>query len=345
MKLLFMFTGGTIGSAVKGEYISTDSNVPYELIKSYEKRYGFGYGYDVMTPYTKLSEQNTGATITSLMESVYGVVSDSKNIYDGIIVTHGTDSLPYSAAALSCALGNSCIPVCLVSSNYPIADERANGVDNLHGAVRLIEAGVRNNETGTGNYIRGVFVPYKNHDGVTYIHRGDRLLETAAFSDEYFSVQNDYYGSIENDRFVLNPEHSKAEHDTKGMGPVKLPDICDNIFRYHVYPGISFDSPDVICERIDDNNTFACPFTGTAIKNVCVLLEAYHSGTMNTELEQYRELFDTLYGNGVPVFLTGVKNGISYDSTSLYDKLHIIPLYEVAPVTAYMKLWMASAQG
>jgi L-asparaginase len=37
--------------------------------------------------------------------------------YDGIIVTHGTDTLGYSAAALAYALGNGTVPVCLVSSN------------------------------------------------------------------------------------------------------------------------------------------------------------------------------------------------------------------------------------
>ena len=105
--------------------------------------------------------------------------------YDGIIVTHGTDTLPYSAAALSYALGNDCIPVCIVSSNYPISDERANGIDNLHGAIRLMESGYTTGETGNDDKDAGihcgVFVSYRNHDGVIYIHRASRLLETAAF--------------------------------------------------------------------------------------------------------------------------------------------------------------------
>lgn len=99
LKLLFVFTGGTIGSVVSGDYISTDENIPYELIKTYKNRYGLEHSYDVIKPYTELSEQNTGETISKLIKSIYDAAC-GKDTYDGIIVTHGTDTLPYSAAAL-----------------------------------------------------------------------------------------------------------------------------------------------------------------------------------------------------------------------------------------------------
>ena len=84
MKLLFIFTGGTIGSTVSGDYITIDENKPYELLEAYRNKYGFEHTYNAITPYTELSEQNTGVTISKLIRCVCDAVSGS---YDGIIIT------------------------------------------------------------------------------------------------------------------------------------------------------------------------------------------------------------------------------------------------------------------
>ena len=372
MKLIFVFTGGTIGSAVSGDYITTDDNMPYELLEAYRKKYGFEHSYNVLMPYTELSEQNTGETISKLVKCVCEAVgmcnddlsidneedvmdlngvdsckNDDANIddsnegaisrtdpsakYDGIIVTHGTDTLPYSAAALSYALGNNTIPVVLVSSNYPIADERANGVDNLHGAIKLIADAMSQYETGTTigkKKHHGVFVSYKNHDGIIYIHRASRLLETAAFSDEYFSAKGLYYGKIAGDCFAGNPDYSEKVDGMKPFGAVRLANVCNCIHRYHLFPGIEFENMD-----------------GAVTTSQFILLEGYHSGTINTKLNEYRDYYRKMYELGIPVFLSGVVDRVSYESTSVYDELHIQPVYYIAPVAAYMKLWMLACAG
>ena len=320
MKLLFIFTGGTIGSRVSGDYIVTDENKPYELIEKYREIFGIAHSLDMIMPYEELSEQNTGVTVSKLIACVYDAVmgegdKSKKAEYDGIIVMHGTDTLPYSAAALSYSLGNACVPICMVSSNYPISDDRANGLYNLHGAIRLMES---------GNAHRGVFVSYRNHDGVIYIHRASRLLETAAFSDEYYSVRNEYYGTIVNDTFQKNELYKESDDKQDPIGKVELNNICDRIARYHVYPGMSFN----VDESVE-----------------CLLLESFHSGTINTKLSDYRHFYNTMYKRDVSVYLTGIRKGLSYESTSLYERLNILPIYDIAPTACYMKLWMLMAAG
>lgn len=395
MKLLFVFTGGTIGSAVSGDYITTDDNMPYELLEAYRKKYGFEHSYNVLMPYTELSEQNTGETISKLVKCVceaVGMCNDDSSIdneedvmdlngvdscknddaniddsnegaisrtdpsakYDGIIVTHGTDTLPYSAAALSYALGNNTIPVVLVSSNYPIADERANGVDNLHGAIKLIADAMLQYETGTTigkKKHRGVFVSYKNHDGIIYIHRASRLLETAAFSDEYFSAKGLYYGKIAGDCFDGNPDYSEKADGMKPFGTVRLANVCNCIHRYHLFPGIEFENMGGVTNQVSNLDTTSQTFSGRTdsdgddITSQFILLEGYHSGTINTKLNEYREYYRKMYELGIPVFLCGVVDRVSYESTSLYDELHIQPVYYIAPVAAYMKMWMLACAG
>ena len=51
--------------------------------------------------------------------------------YDGIIITHGTDTLQYTSAMLGYMFDDVSIPIVLVSSNYVLEDKRANGLINL----------------------------------------------------------------------------------------------------------------------------------------------------------------------------------------------------------------------
>ena len=57
---------------------------------------------------------------------------------DGIIVTHGTDTLPFTAAALGMCFAYAKVPILLVSSNYILDDPRANGLTNFTAAVDYI---------------------------------------------------------------------------------------------------------------------------------------------------------------------------------------------------------------
>ncbi len=56
---------------------------------------------------------------------------------DGIVVTHGTDAMAYTASALSFLLRNLPRPVILTGSQRPLADPRSDGRANLVGAVDL----------------------------------------------------------------------------------------------------------------------------------------------------------------------------------------------------------------
>ena len=70
MKILFLFTGGTIGSTVHGGFIGTDRKKPYLLLESYRKKYGIDFEFEAESPYTSLSENNTGSTIHTLCACV-----------------------------------------------------------------------------------------------------------------------------------------------------------------------------------------------------------------------------------------------------------------------------------
>jgi len=61
------------------------------------------------------------------------------NTFDGFVILHGTDTLSYTASALSFMLENLGKPVIVTGSQIPIFEARSDGRDNFLGA--LIVAG------------------------------------------------------------------------------------------------------------------------------------------------------------------------------------------------------------
>ncbi len=312
MKILFLFTGGTIGSTASGAYIGIDSDKPYLLLQQYEKRYGINFLYETAAPYTALSENNTGDTLRLLCESVRAGLCDG---YDGIVVTHGTDTLQYSAAALSYTLADAKIPVVLVSSNEPIESPTANGLANLHGAIRFIR------EVGTA----GVFVSYQNQGEDLKIHRGTRLLASPAFSDGVYSIYDSFYGSFPTDGcFLKNPACRELPDARDALSCAHFTATCNEILRISPYPG----------------NPYPTLFADVKY----VLHESYHSGTVNTACSAARNFFEAVGARGIQVFLTGVAESVPYDSTRVFQALGIALLCGIAPIAAFVKLWLLSSE-
>ena len=187
MKILVIFTGGTIGSTLSDGWISPDADKKYQLIAKFREVSSSKAEFDSLTPYTILSENLSARELNLLIDCVRDKLSRD---YDGIIVTHGTDTLPFTASALSLALGTDCLPVVLVSSNYPLEDSRANGLANFAAAVSFIESGAG----------RGVFVSYKNRNDRVNFHAGLRLLPHGELTDEVYSAGGSYafyeHGSV-----------------------------------------------------------------------------------------------------------------------------------------------------
>ena len=309
MKILFVFTGGTISTTLKDSVLKVDESKPYALIRAYEDRFGIDFEYDYISPYLELSENNTGKHLDELCACVK---NNTQKDYDGIIVTHGTDTLQYSASALGYVLGNNCIPVCLVSAAFPLDDSKSNALDNLHGAVMMIK-----NKLG-----KGVFVPYKNAcEDEIVIHRGTRLLPSLPFSSELKSVKNQEYG-----RFVRG---KKSDYNFLKNGITEREDIAlpftprfslaSSVLLLNAHPGMIY------------------PELSQKVKYV--LISSYHSGTIDTKSTEARAFYLRAWERGIKVYVSGVKNGDIYESATEFSNLNIITL-NLSPISAYIKIWL-----
>ncbi|MBR5246500.1 MAG: asparaginase [Clostridia bacterium] len=175
MKILAVLTGGTIGSVIRDGYIYTDEEAKRLVVDNYLKENNNDVDFDVVEPFTIHSENVSSNEINKLVEVVCDNLAKG---YDGIIVTHGTDSLQFSASALAFALGNSNTPVLLVSAQYPLCDSRSNGQINFNGAVDFIK-----NKQGNG-----VYVAYSNDNQTVEFHQGNRIIMFKEAGDSVYSL-------------------------------------------------------------------------------------------------------------------------------------------------------------
>lgn len=298
MKILVVFTGGTIGSSVQGEYIQTNEDMKYQLIESYlESEHAEKVQFETVSPYTLLSENLDGNHINQLVSLIQRTVENdtdsllngtSNTNYDGIIVTHGTDTLQYSAAALWLTTKPS-IPVVLVSSNYILSDARANGLTNFAEAVKFIK-----------QREAGVFVSYCNQGSSPQIHPADALLPHQPYSDDIISLIYD------------SPPIRGKYADTL------LTNVCPVLY-IKATPGITY------------------PILSAEVK--AVLLETYHSGTLNTEGTALSDFVKQATACRIPIYIVGVEARLQYESTKAYEDLPFRILPKCSTILAYMALW------
>ena len=302
MKILVIFTGGTIGSALNDGWISPDGQTKKQLISHYEKAYGNDICFATKEPYSILSENLCADNINQLVSVVKDEIDAD---FDGIIVTHGTDTLQYSAAALSFALGSCHIPVLMVSSNYPLDDDRTNGHVNFAAAVEFIKA-----KAG-----KGVFAVYRNDNHSVYFHKALSLLTHREGNDSLHSFGSKYFAKLTDEGFVVSDKLSQV-NETLDFTLCKYPQIL----VVNAYPGESYDY------NLENYKA--------------VILRPYHSGTLDTANEKFEQFCVSAAKKGIPVFVVNVKEGTTYESSKEFDNYKIIPLYSYSFVSAYMRLWI-----
>lgn len=343
MNIFVIFTGGTISSSKNDGYIGPNEKNNYRLINEYkklnpEKCRNISFG--TAKPYYILSENLTGTHINLLADCIDKALSS--DTYDGIIVTHGTDTLQYMAVGLSYIYTEINIPIVLVSSNYILDDSRANGYDNFSAAMDFItfchekdkksaavsaEKYAINNiaakniaSNNTANH-SGVYVSYKNENEPAVIHYGARLLSHTSYSDKIYSVDN--------------LTATDSINSTTATGNINK---TDAEFIFGDKPRFSEHSPVVYLRPYPGERYSLAPEYVRAI-----LLDTYHSGTLCTDSTELKDMLLDAHSRNIPVFLTGAEKRTGYESTKAYDALNIKVLPKASPIAMYMKLWLLAS--
>ena len=135
--ILLIYTGGTIGMK---EDPSIQALRPFDfsqILDEVPELGKFAYRIDSYTfdPLIDSSdvEPSLWISLAELIESRY-------DIYDGFVILHGTDTMAYSASALSFMIEGLTKPVIFTGSQLPIGVPRTDGKENLISSVEIAAA-------------------------------------------------------------------------------------------------------------------------------------------------------------------------------------------------------------
>ena len=319
-KIGVIFTGGTIGSQYNSEHIDIHKQGAYVLLERYKndalcKDVEFFHAQ----PLNELSENLLPEQWLTMFNAIQNAVQKG---CDGIILTHGTDTLPYTAAALSLMLGSSLkVPVVLVSADLPLENPLSNGYINFCAAVNLFHCAP----------LKGVFVPYFQN-GEQYIHLGTRLAESLSFKDDFSSIGELWWGKMQNDKLVLNEQTGNVSLEAILNKPVlTLPkySFCDNILFIKPYIGLNYGLNDF-----------------SKIKPAAIVHGVYHSGTACATTAQAHSapaFVKRCNEAGIEVFMAPItrKAGLRYASTESIIAAGAIPLENISQEAALIKVMLA----
>ena len=140
--------------------------------------------------------------------------------YDGIVVSHGTDTMAYTASAITFMLPGIDLPVVFTGSQLPLADVLSDGPDNLRTAFAMAASGVP-----------GVFLAFDRK-----VMRGCRAVKVRASGFSAFeSINATYSAQVSNLGLVINPAALPPKN-----GPARLWDtLCEDVFLLKLTPGLS----------------------------------------------------------------------------------------------------------
>ncbi|MEG1405539.1 MAG: asparaginase, partial [Alistipes sp.] len=132
--ILIIYTGGTIGMKTDPD---TGALVPFDFSAIYDefpslKRLNVDIDVLALDPVIDSSNVSPANWV-----ELATLIRDNYARYDGFVVLHGTDTMSYTASAMSFMLENLSKPVVFTGSQIPIGVLRTDGRENLITAIEI----------------------------------------------------------------------------------------------------------------------------------------------------------------------------------------------------------------
>lgn len=150
--------------------------------------------------------------------------------YDGFVVTHGTDTMAYTAAALTYLLQGLNKPVVLTGSQYSMADSRTDALQNLHDSLLM-----------AGEAIAGVFIVFDGR-----VINGTRGIKTKTRSyDAFESINYPLVATIKHNRIKYSGSVKRVFAQTIGdkhsgiTKPNLVPALEQQLLVIKMFPGLN----------------------------------------------------------------------------------------------------------
>lgn len=223
MKKIFLIaTGGTIASSESEEGLSPSIDAKQIL----------AYIPDIehichLSGASIMSVDSTNMSPKRMIE-IAKAIKDNYEEYDGFVITHGTDTMGYTAAGLTYMLANINKPVVLTGSQIAIEAMNTDAKKNLSDAIRF-----------SCEDIRGVFVAF---DGKIISGTHAVKMKTRSM-DSFKSINFPAVADIMLGKITVNSALNYGNHwekvETSKAKPLQLnTNLCEDIFILKIFPGM-----------------------------------------------------------------------------------------------------------
>ena len=261
-RILIITTGGTLASANGNEGLIPTLN-SNDIFSSIE---GITTYYDV--EFLELFSLDSSNIQPEEWQLLARAIYDKYTQFQGVVVIHGTDTMAYTASALSFMLQNIPIPVVLTGSQLSILNPIADAVENCRCAINMAGSGVP-----------GVFVAFNRK-----IIRGSRASKVRTISfDAFESINSPYVGVINSNGLDIEKYTIK-----KPEGTFRLQDkLSTKVFLLKLIPGTDPNIFDMLLKM---------GYRG-------IVLEAFGIGGMHFERRDLAEAIGKVIENGMTVLV------------------------------------------
>jgi L-asparaginase len=316
--ILLIYTGGTIGMAKNSE---NGALTPFDFNNISEripelKRFAFNIDTIQFKSPVDSSDIHPGFWV-----DIADIIEENYDEYLGFVVLHGTDTMAYSASALSFMLENLSKSIIFTGAQLPIGTLRTDGKENLITAVEI--AASRENGKPV---VPEVCVYFENK-----LYRGNRTTKVNAEHFNAFQSANYPYLAKAGVNLVFNREFIRSPKKTEAL--IVHRNFSDQITILKLFPGINRKYMDAIF----------------SIKNLrAVILETYGSGNAPSE-DWFTKRIKKAVDEGIIMLdVTQCSRGSvelgRYETSRTLQEAGVISGYDITTEAATTKLMILLAQ-
>ena len=249
------------------------------------------------------------------------IIEDNYKNYDGFVILHGSDTMSYTASALSFMLENLSKPVIFTGSQLPIGDLRTDAKENLITSIQIASL-VENNQPVVQEV--GLYFEYK-------LYRANRTTKINAEHFEAFDSPNYPPLIISGVNLSINYQSLLTAKKNKKLVVHKI--FEPNILLVKLFPGINKETI---------NHLFSTP----NLKGM--IFETYGSGNITNE-KWFLKALKIIIDKKIPVVNVTQCSGGSvdmniYSTNIIYRNIGIISGKDISTEAAVTKLMFMLGQ-